>query len=73
MVVHNLHAVRRNIRFVEHVAVQARTFASDRCCWNCLQSVMTYECLWCEREKDSVDIRDLCAAWQAGDAEKGKA
>ncbi|MEW6585431.1 MAG: hypothetical protein AB1442_07430 [Nitrospirota bacterium] len=64
MVIHNSIAIQRDIRFVEHIDVQTDIRASDCCCWNCLSSVMTYECLWCEREMDTVDFRDLCVAWK---------
>lgn len=37
--------------------------ASDRCCWNCLWGVMTYESLWCEKDMEEVDFRDLCTSW----------
>jgi hypothetical protein len=66
MVIHDLHAIGRNIQFIEDVAVRTDVHASDRCCWNCLWSMMTYECLWCEREMDMVDFRDLCIEWEGG-------
>jgi len=64
MVIHDLRAVQRNIQFNQNVAIEKHIHASDRCCWNCLWSVMTYECLWCEQETDMVDFRDLCMGWE---------
>lgn len=72
MVIHNLHAIQRNICFHEDVAVEKHIYASHRCCWNCFWSVMTYECLWCEQEMDTVDFRDLCTGW-AGETGRGHA
>lgn len=64
MVVHDLHAIKRTIQFVENLAIEKHIHASEQCCWNCLWSMMTYECLWCEREMGMVDFRDLCTAWE---------
>jgi hypothetical protein len=64
MVVHDLNAIKRNIHFVQDLSLKSYIHASERCCWNCHWSNMTYECLWCEREMDMVDLRDLCMAWK---------
>lgn len=64
MLVHNLQAIKRNIKFMENVNVQISVRASEHCCWNCLWSDMDYENLWCEREMNEVDFRDLCTFWE---------
>jgi hypothetical protein len=72
MIIHDMSAIQRNIQFKENVTIEKHVHASDRCCWNCLWSVMTYECLWCEQEMDMVDFRDLCTGWE-GDTDPGNA
>ena len=72
MQIHNDKAVRRDIKFIDDVAVHKKVKASEQCCWNCFWSIMTYEYLWCEREMDEVDLRDLCVDWQ-GDAVRASA
>ena len=64
MHIHNDKAIRRDIKFLDQVAVRKKVIASEQCCWNCFWSIMTYEYLWCEREMDEVDLRDLCMAWE---------
>ncbi len=66
MFVHNLHAIGRNIKFKEDVDVRVDVKASEKCCWNCLRAVMMYEGLWCEKDRDEVDFRDLCVSWREG-------
>ena len=72
MVVHDLNAIKRDIHFAQDISFKRDIHASERCCWNCYWSIMTYECLWCEKEMDMVDLRDLCAAWE-GEATFGNA
>ncbi len=64
MQIHDPQAIKRNIRFKEIVDVKIDVRASDRCCWNCLQSRMLYNGLWCERDMEEVDFRDLCNNWE---------
>lgn len=66
MFVHDLHAIGRDIKFKKDVNVRVDVKASEKCCWNCFRAVMTYEGLWCERERDEVDFRDLCVSWTEG-------
>jgi hypothetical protein len=66
MLVHDVHAIGRNIKFKENVDVRVAVKASEKCCWNCLRAVMTYEGLWCEQDRDEVDFRDLCISWTKG-------
>jgi len=66
MSVHDLHAIGRNIKFREDVNIKVAVRASEKCCWNCLRAVMTYEGLWCENDRDDVDFRDLCMFWTGG-------
>jgi hypothetical protein len=66
MLVHDLYAIKRNIIFVENIRVDMDIHASDNCCWNCRWSNMTYDGLWCERDMDEVDRRDLCFVWKGG-------
>jgi hypothetical protein len=64
MLVHDMQALRRNIKFIENVDIHVDVCASTHCCWNCLWSVMTYEDLWCEKEMEEIDFRDLCSSWE---------
>jgi hypothetical protein len=64
MIVHDTKAVKRDIKFFEKVEVKKDVCASAPCCWNCLWSVMTYEGLWCEKDMDEVNLRDLCNSWE---------
>lgn len=64
MLIHNQQALKRYIKFIEHIDTHIDVHATDHCCWNCLWSVMTYENLWCERDTDEVDFRDLCTGWE---------
>jgi hypothetical protein len=63
MLVHDVQAVKRNIKFIEAVKIEVNVRVDDHCCWNCHWSIMNYNCLWCEREMDDVDFRDLCSFW----------
>jgi hypothetical protein len=63
MHIHNQQAVIRDIKFIEHVDTHVDIHASEHCCWNCLWSVMTYNSLWCDKDMDEVDFRDLCVSW----------
>ncbi len=69
MLIHNSDALRRDIKFIEKIDVQMNVKASDICCWNCLWSVMTYECLWCQKDMEEVNFRDLCDSWE-GDTQR---
>jgi hypothetical protein len=64
MNIHNLNAIRRDIKFTKKEDVHIDIRASQQCCWNCLWSVMMYEGLWCENEMQEVDFRDLCRSWE---------
>ncbi|NWF97773.1 MAG: hypothetical protein HXY52_02395 [Nitrospirae bacterium] len=66
MITHNFNTLKRDIKFIEKINVLRDVSASDSCCWNCLWSVMTYEGLWCEKDMDEVNLRDLCDSWQSG-------
>ena len=66
MLVHDFQAISRKIKFTWDVHTRLDVQASDRCCWNCLRSVMTYSGLWCERDMEEVDLRDLCISWEEG-------
>jgi hypothetical protein len=64
MHVHDTQAIRRSIHFIEQKNIAMDIHASAQCCWNCFWSVMTYDCLWCERDMDEVDFRDMCKSWE---------
>ena len=64
MHIHNGQAIRRNIQFIQHVDFNSDVQATEHCCWNCLWSIMTYDSLWCDRELEDVDFRDLCKSWE---------
>jgi len=64
MHIHNVQALARNIKFVEHVNTRVDVKASEHCCWNCLWSDMTYNGLWCNKDTDEVDLRDICVSWK---------
>jgi hypothetical protein len=64
MLIHNFQAIKRDIKFIENVHTQIDVLASDHCCWNCLWSIMTYNGLWCEKDMEDVDLRDLCISWE---------
>ncbi len=64
MLIHDLQSIKRNIKFTKDVNVTVDVRASEQCCWNCLWAVMTYEGLWCEKDTEEVDSRDLCASWE---------
>ena len=64
MHIHNGEAIRRSIHFIQHADFHSDVQASENCCWNCLWSIMTYDSLWCDREMEDVDFRDLCKSWE---------
>jgi hypothetical protein len=64
MHVHDLQAVKRDIKFTEYVDTKTDVRASAHCCWNCFWSVMTYDSLWCDRDLEEIDMRDLCISWE---------
>lgn len=64
MHIHNGQAIRRNIQFIQHADFHSDVQATEQCCWNCLWSIMTYDSLWCDRELEDVDFRDLCKSWE---------
>lgn len=65
MHIHNDQAIKRDITFKTDVRVREHINASEQCCWNCRQSVMTYDgMLWCDGEMDEVDYRDMCSSWR---------
>jgi len=64
MYIHNEQAIKRDIKFIEHIQAAIDVHASDTCCWNCLWSIMTYDGLWCGKDLDDVDLRDMCTQWQ---------
>lgn len=64
MIIHNESAIKRNITFFENVELKKDISASAPCCWNCSWSIMTYEGLWCEKDMDEVNLRDLCDSWE---------
>jgi hypothetical protein len=64
MIIHDQQAVKRNIHFKTDFSIHEEIRASEECCWNCLNSQMNYDgSLWCNREYDEVDYRDLCISW----------
>ncbi|NWF76500.1 MAG: hypothetical protein HXY53_08050 [Nitrospirae bacterium] len=64
MLIHNKNAIKRDIKFTEKINVQMDVKASDICCWNCFWSVMTYEGLWCQKDMEEVNLKDLCNSWE---------
>ncbi len=64
MQIHNHNAIKRNISFIGTFDVKKNIRTSERCCWNCSKSFMTYESLWCKKEMSEVDFRDLCPSWR---------
>lgn len=72
MHIHSNKAVRRDIQFIRHLRIQADVSTSEQCCWNCLWAIMDYECLWCEKDMEEVDFRDLCSSWE-GEFVRGRA
>jgi hypothetical protein len=64
MIIHDVQAVKRNIHFKADISIHKETHASEDCCWNCFNSQMNYDgSLWCNRESDEVDYRDLRISW----------
>ena len=65
-------AIKRNIQFVEDLSFKKPIDVSERCCWNCQWSnqlirgfhLRNYDSVWCKKEMDTVDLRDLCPAWK---------
>jgi hypothetical protein len=64
MQIHSEQAIKRDIKFIEHLHAEIDVQASDNCCWNCLWSIMTYYGLWCDKDLEEVDFRDMCVYWQ---------
>ena len=64
MSVHDLNAVKRKMQFKKNEDVHLDVWTSQQCCWNCLWSIMTYDDLWCDCERNEVDFRDLCHSWE---------
>ena len=72
MVVHDMNAIKRNIHFAQDLSSKKPIDVSERCCWNCQWSnllirgfhLTNYDSVWCKKEMDMVDLRDLCPAWK---------